>query len=57
MKVYRQAILALAWGALAALVLTGPVAAKPFSLSDILFGGASAGAAAIRRAAGRPLCR
>jgi hypothetical protein len=37
MKVDRQAILALACGAVAALVLIGPAAAAPFSLSD-LFG-------------------
>lgn len=37
MKIHRQAILALACGALAALVLGGPAGAKPFSLGE-LFG-------------------
>jgi hypothetical protein len=38
MKVHRQAILALAYGVVAALVLTGSAGAKSFGLSD-LFGG------------------
>jgi hypothetical protein len=38
MKVYKQAILALACGVATALVLTGPAGAKPFSFSE-LFGG------------------